>query len=181
MVRLLASALVVFLAAVFSAAQTGVPIDSVQPPASSANQLSKDFDEYTLELPNATWRVTSKTGDANVDIIYGDRQDGFLQIRKFSSTAETTMNDVIDREQNQKLQFLPNFVNGKEESFKGALSGRAVNYEFTQSGKPMIGRAYFLEADNKTFYILRFTGSRDKLRLIRNQTDSIARTFKLKK
>jgi hypothetical protein len=45
----------------------------------------------------------------------------------------------------------------------------------------MSGRFYFLKADDKTVYVLRFTGQRDKLRSVRNQTDSIARTFGLKK
>jgi hypothetical protein len=45
----------------------------------------------------------------------------------------------------------------------------------------MSGRFYFLKADDKTVYVLRFTGQRDKLRSVRNQTDSIARTFSLKK
>jgi hypothetical protein len=44
----------------------------------------------------------------------------------------------------------------------------------------MSGRFYFLKADDTTVYILRFTGLRDGLRTIRNQVDSIARTFKVK-
>ena len=44
----------------------------------------------------------------------------------------------------------------------------------------MLGRVYYLQADNRTIYALRFTGLRDKLTRIRNQTDLIARSFKLK-
>jgi hypothetical protein len=44
----------------------------------------------------------------------------------------------------------------------------------------MLGRTYYLQADSRTIYALRFTGLRDKLSRIRNQTDVIARTFKLK-
>jgi hypothetical protein len=44
----------------------------------------------------------------------------------------------------------------------------------------MLGRTYYLQADNRTIYALRFTGLKDKLSRIRNQTDLIARTFKLK-
>ena len=44
----------------------------------------------------------------------------------------------------------------------------------------MLGRTYYLQADNRTIYALRFTGLRDKLMRIRNQTDLIARTFKTK-
>ena len=44
----------------------------------------------------------------------------------------------------------------------------------------MMGRIYYLQADNRTIYALRFTGLRDKISRIRNQTDLIARTFKIK-
>ena len=85
------------------------------------------------------------------------------------------------RDEDQKLQFLPGYVAGKEEDFKGSLNGKVFNYEFVRSGRNMSGRFYFLKAADDTVYILRFTGQRDKLRSIRNQTDSIARTFDLKK
>ena len=49
-----------------------------------------------------------------------------------------------------------------------------------EAGKPMAGRTYYLQADDRTVYAIRFTGMRDKLSRIRNQTDQIARTFKLK-
>jgi hypothetical protein len=55
------------------------------------------------------------------------------------------------------------------------------NFEFVRAGRPMSGRFYFLKAPDGSVYLLRFTGFRDKLRTIRNQTDSIARTFALKK
>jgi hypothetical protein len=45
----------------------------------------------------------------------------------------------------------------------------------------MSGRFYFLATGPDSFYVLRFTGLTDSLRTIRNQTDSIARTFELKK
>ena len=161
-------------------AQQGVPIAEMKMATAQTADLTKSFDEFSLDLPSDAWRVTNKT--ANAELVYGDRLDGYLQIRKVAVDAGTTLSDVIDREINQKLQFKPGFVNGKEESFKGNLSGKAANYEYTESGKAMIGRAYFLQtADDKTVYVLRFTGLRDKLRLIRNQTDSIARSFELKK
>lgn len=146
----------------------------------SNNSQTKIFGEYSFDLPNATWRVISGKDEPETELVYGDRNDGFLEIRKITTAPNAALAEIIDREQNLKLQFVPNYVNGKEESFKGNLSGKIANYEFTKSGNPMIGRAYFLQADEQTVYVLRFTGSRDKLRQIRNQTDSIARTFKVK-
>jgi hypothetical protein len=55
-----------------------------------------------------------------------------------------------------------------------------LSYEFTERGKPMAGRTYYLQGDSSTVYVLRFTGMRDKLFRIRNQTDLIARSLRLK-
>jgi hypothetical protein len=44
----------------------------------------------------------------------------------------------------------------------------------------MSGRSYYLQSDPLTVYVLRFTGLRQKLIGIRNQTDFIARSLKVK-
>jgi hypothetical protein len=69
---------------------------------------------------------------------------------------------------------------GKDDPFNGRLDGVTLSYEFTQAGKAMVGRSYYLQADERTVYVLRFTGLRQKLVSIRNQTDSIARSLKIK-
>lgn len=138
--------------------------------------------EYTFDLPEAAWKQTVKPSatSPNVEYIYNERSDGHLEVRKLSFKAGDTLNDIIGSEE-QRLQFLPGYVAGKSETFDGALDGKIFNYEFVRSGRNMSGRFYFLKADDKTVYVLRFTGQRDKLKSIRNQTDSIARTFSLKK
>jgi hypothetical protein len=139
--------------------------------------------DYSLELPSATWRVISEP-DAmhqHAEFIYGDRTDGYLQIRKEVVDAGVTASELSRRDQDQKLRFLPGYVDGpKAEPFSGHLSGVTYSYEYTNGGKPMAGRLYYLQADNRTIYVLRFTGLRDKLSRIRNQTDLMARTFRLK-
>jgi hypothetical protein len=138
--------------------------------------------EYTFDLPETVWKMTAKPSQTspNVEYVYGDRQSGHLEIRRTAFKPDATLSDLITDEE-QKLQFLPGFIAGKQEDFKGAFGGKVFNYEFVRSGRNMSGRFYFLKTDDKTIYILRFTGQRDKLRSIRNQTDSIARTFDLKK
>ncbi|MEP6718159.1 MAG: hypothetical protein ABJB21_03400 [bacterium] len=141
-----------------------------------------DQGQYSIELPSSLWRSISEP-DAlrdRTEFVYGDRMDGFLQIRKEIVDAGTAPSDVAQRDQDQKLRYIPGFVQGKQEPFSGRLNGVTASYEFTRAGKPMIGRIYYLQADNRTIYALRFTGLRDKLTRIRNQTDSIARSFKLK-
>jgi hypothetical protein len=138
--------------------------------------------DYTFDLPDVTWKMIAKptVTSPNVEYAYGDRFAGNLEVRKVSVKSDELISDLIQRETEQKLQFIPGFVNGKEQEFTGKLKGRVFNYEFVKAGKNMSGRFYYLRADDDTLYVLRFTGLRDKLLSIRNQTDSIARTFKLK-
>lgn len=143
---------------------------------------NNDKVEYTFDLPSATWRTILEPDAAHEhpEFVYGDRLDGYLTIRKEVVDAGTTPSQLARSDQDLKLHFLPGFVPGKEEPFNGRLDGVTMSYEFVRSGKPMLGRTYYLQADNRTIYALRFTGLKDKLSRIRNQTDLIARTFKLK-
>ncbi len=138
--------------------------------------------EYTLELPSATWRATARPDSVHqhVEFVNGDRNDGYLRIRKEVVEAGTGPSDLANRDQDQKLRFLPGYVEGKEEPFAGRLKGITASYEYSSAGKPMVGRIYYLQADNRTIYTLHFTGMRDKLLRLRNQTDFIARSFTLK-
>jgi hypothetical protein len=149
--------------------------------AAQASYTSEQGD-YTLELPSDVWRAISEPDAAHehAEYVYGDRLNGYLQIRKEVVDAGTSPSDLAHRDRDQKFRFHPGFVEGKEESFSGRLKGVTVSYEFIKTGKPMMGRIYYLQADNRTIFALRFTGLRDKLASIRNQTDFIARSFKLK-
>ncbi len=137
--------------------------------------------EYEFMLPDEDWTMVVKPSEysPNVEYIYKDKQDAHLQIRKIETKSDDLFSDII-RDEEQKLQFIPGYVAGKEENFRGALDGRVFNFEFVRSGRAMSGRFYFLRANSNKIYVVRFQGLKDKLRLIRNQTDSIARTFSLK-
>jgi hypothetical protein len=137
--------------------------------------------DYTFMLPEAGWKVIAKPSatSPNVEYVYNDRREAHLSIRKLSVAKDAYLTDVI-RDEEQKAQFLPGYVAGKEENFTGNLKGNVFNFEYISSGRNASGRYYFLRADNTTVYILRFTGDRDRLKSIRNQTDSIARTFAVK-
>jgi len=143
---------------------------------------SNDKVEYTFDLPSAPWRAILEPDAAHPHpaFVYGDRLDGYLTIRKEVVDAGTTPAQLSRSDQDLTLHFLPGFVPGKDEPFNGRLDGVTMSYEFVRGGKTMLGRTYYLQADNRTIYTLRFTGLKDKLARIRNQTDLIARTFKLK-
>lgn len=156
-------------------------IGLIAPLALGQQLYSHEKVDYTFELPSATWKSILEPDAAHEhpEFVYGDRLDGFLTIRKEIVEAGTTASELAERDQ-VKLRFLPGFVQGKEERFSGRLDGVTTSYEFVKTGKPMLGRTYYLQADPRTIYALRFTGLRDKLTRIRNQTDLIARTFKRK-
>ncbi len=138
--------------------------------------------DFTFDIPSATWRAILEPDAAHEhpEFVYGDRLDGFLTIRKEIVEAGTTPAELARRDQDLRLRFLPGFVEGKTDPFNGRLNGVTMSYEFVRTGKPMLGRTYYLQVDSRTIYALRFTGLRDKLGRIRNQTDLIARTFKMK-
>lgn len=138
--------------------------------------------DYSFDLPDAKWKMTVKPSatNPNVEYVYGDRLDGHLSIRKQTIAKDAVMSDVISDEDQRKLQFLPGYVAGKQESFAGKLKGAIFNFEYVNAGRSMGGRYYFLRANDTTVYILRFVGQKDSMRSLRTQTDSIARTFAMK-
>ncbi|HYK21790.1 MAG TPA: hypothetical protein VEV42_13695 [Pyrinomonadaceae bacterium] len=159
-----------------------VLVGLVAPVALAQQIYTHDKVDYSFELPSPTWRAILEPDAAHEhpEFVYGDRLDGFLTIRKEVVEAGTTAAELARRDQDLKLRYLPGFVEGKQEPFNGRLNGVTISYEFVRTGKPMLGRTYYLQVDNRTIYALRFTGLRDKLNRIRNQTDLIARTFKMK-
>jgi hypothetical protein len=168
--------LIIFLALTFLLAFLAFP-------AAAQETFTDESVDYQLELPSKTWRIITKPDGLHqhAEFINGDRLDGYLQIRKEVVEAGTTASDVAQRDLDQKFRFQPGFVAGsKDEKFTGRINGVTISYEYTNGGKPMAGRIYYLQADNRTIYALRFTGLRDKLSRIRNQTDLIARSFRLK-
>ncbi|MBS1794206.1 MAG: hypothetical protein JSS81_10150 [Acidobacteria bacterium] len=154
--------------------------------AFSAFAQSKTFSsvnvDYTFDVPNETWKMISEPSSTspNVEYVYGERSAGYLEVRRLTVKADDLIADVIAGEE-EKLKFLQGYVAGKEENFAGNLKGMAFNFEFIRSGRNMSGRFYFLRATPTTVYVLRFTALKEKLLTIRNQTDSIARTFDAKK
>jgi hypothetical protein len=137
---------------------------------------------YTVDFPSATWRLVDEPDELHqhAEFVYGDRNDGYLRIRKETLEEGLDVKEFAHRDQDQKERFRPGYVDGKDEPFTGRLAGRTVSYQYTLNGKPMAGRSYYLQGDGHTVYVLRFTGMRDKLLRIQNQTDLIARSFKLK-
>ena len=139
---------------------------------------------YMVDFPSPNWRLMDEPDDVHqhAEFIYGDRNDGYLRIRREALEEGLTIKEYAVRDQEQRVRlFLPGYVDGKvQDPFVGRLRGVTISYEYTLAGKLMAGRTYYLQADSRTVYALRFTGMRDKLARIQNQTDGIARSFRLK-
>lgn len=153
---------------------------AVSPAFGQLGNFSDPNVDYNFDIPDERWKLTVKPSATkpNVEYVFLDRNDGHLEVRKLALAKDAILADVV-REEELRLQFLPGFVAGKEENFTGRLRGTIFNFEFVRAGRPMSGRFYFLRVDETTLYVLRFTGFRDRLRSIRHQTDSIARTFQI--
>ena len=137
---------------------------------------------YIVDFPSPTWRLVDEPDEVHqhAEFVYGDRNDGYLRIRKETLEPGLTVKEFARRDQDQKERFRPGYLDGKEGTFAGRLTGWTISYEFSQNGKPMAGRSYYLQGDSGNVYVLRFTGMRDKLARIQNQTDLIARSLRLK-
>ena len=141
--------------------------------------------EYVIEFPSATWRAVSRLDvHEHPEFVYGtDEQNGYLRLSKILVKPGSSAADLFQSEEKLRLQHLPGYVicescNG--ESFRGSLSGTAFSYEYTDAGKVMAGRIYYLQVDTRTFYALRFTVRQDRLPALREQMNLIARSFRLK-
>lgn len=148
--------------------------------AAAQTDFSDPNVKYTFTLPSDSWKMTvapSKVSP-NVEYVYEYKNNGHLEIRSHAVEENDLFGDVIKQEE-LRLQFFKGYVAGKEENFAGSLSGRVFNFEFVRAGRNMSGRYYLLRSDDTTIYVLRFEGLKENLRSIRNETDSIARTFKM--
>jgi hypothetical protein len=141
--------------------------------------------EYVLDLPSSSWRAVSRVDvHEHLEFVNGDDYtNGYLRLRKKVVTPDTTSGDLFREAEKWELQKLPGYVvcsGGKGTEFNGQLKGTVFSYEFINQGRNMDGRIYFLRVDNRTFYVLYFTVASENLSSLRDQMDSIARSFRLK-
>jgi hypothetical protein len=152
--------------------------------ATAAAQELYTSDEFgfELELPTQTWRALPRGEGSHrhAEFIYGDRSDGLLRVRREIVSESDGLPELADRDRDNKMRLLPGLVAGRREDFPGRLNGISVPYEYTHAGKPWVARIYYLRADPRTVYVLHFTGRRETLVRLRSQTDSIARSFRVK-
>lgn len=158
-------------------------------PQQQAQELT-DFNDpdgkYSLKLPKGWLFIVNQdkvTGKSDVQIVYGIRENGALKIRVIENVdpkAETLA--VAKKDENDSLRFITGITTPKIENFLigNRMSAIAI-YDFKNTAnQPMTGRNYYVRVNDTTVYLLRFTGRTTTLPSLRNQTDVIARSLKLK-
>jgi hypothetical protein len=147
--------------------------------------FSREGVEFVIEFPSHSWRAVTRTDvHEHVEFINGtDTRNGYLRVRKKVVARGTNALTLFAEDEKWELSRLPGYVvcsGGKGTEFSGHLRGIWYSYEFVKDGTNMDGRLYYLPADNRTFYVLHFTVASENLPGLRNEMDSIARSFRLK-
>ena len=147
--------------------------------------FTRDGLEYTLELPSPSWRAVSRV-DVHEHLEFinnNDYSNGYLRLRKKFVNPGATPQDLFRYEEAWDLRRLPGYVvcsDGIGAAIEGHLKGTMFSYEYLNQGRSMDGRIYYLQVDNRTFYVLHFSVASDKLQMLRSQIDSIVKSFRLK-
>ena len=155
------------------------------PGIAQTQSFTRDGLDYALDLPSSSWQAVSRLDvHDHMEFIYGDDySNGYLRLRKKFVSPGTSAEDQFRHDEQWELRSLPGYVvcsEGGGTEFEGHLKGTVFSYEFINKGRNMDGRIYYLQLDNRTFYVLHFTVASDKLRGLRSQMDSIVKSFRLK-
>jgi hypothetical protein len=141
--------------------------------------------KYILNLP-AGWLGVVNTdglGHNEVNIVYKVRENGALKIRVAEVAPGAAPMDYANKDEQDRVRFAPSYDKLSMEKFLlgGSRIGALLSYDYKNAaGQPFTGRVYYLPADEKTIYVLQFTGRRNILGTLRSHTDQIARSLKLK-
>ena len=121
-------------------------------------------------------------GRKQVEIVYKVREECLLKIRKMDIEKGGDLLEFIKSDESQTLAFLSGYSKNTTEDFSvggGKIPARVLSYEYLQSGRPKMGRSYYIRVSDTAVYLLKFTGNRNTVGVLRSQTDSIARSLKV--
>jgi hypothetical protein len=154
--------------------------------SASAQEVFEEPDgKYTVTLPVGWIAVVNQDslGRKDVNIVYRIRENGALKVRQVDGVdSNQEVIDFAKQDEQSVVQFLPAYDRTSLEKFAltGGKTGTLLAYDYkNSSGQPFAGRNYYVRAGD-SIYILRFTGRKTTLPSLRNQTDAIARSFKVK-
>jgi len=150
--------------------------------AGQTHQYAVATGQYVLDLPSQ-WRAVAVSGaDYPREFRLSD-DDGVVRLRirrEIVKDESVSTTDVAERQRGLDRSARLGYVTATVESFKGALSGTKYSYEYVSAGKPMAAVIYYLRVTKRTIYRIEFSGPSRMLLDLANQTESIARSFRLK-
>jgi hypothetical protein len=139
--------------------------------------------QYVLDLPSAQWRAITVSGaDYPRDFRFSD-DNGVVRLRiriEIVQNEDVSTTDVAERQRRLDRSARLGYVTGTVESFKGAFSGTKYSYEYVSAGKPIATVIYYLRVTKRAIYRIEFTAPPKMLLDLADQTESIARSFRLK-
>ena len=154
------------------------------------NRAAPAFDDpegrYTVTLPAGWLGIVNKNGlgQTDVNIVFKVRENGALKVRRIDDVdPKLEVMDYAIKDESDRIRFNPSYDKIGMEKFLlgGSRVGALLAYDYkTTSGQPFTGRIYYLRTDEKTIYVLQFTGRKNILGTLRSHTDAIARSFKAK-
>jgi len=142
--------------------------------------------EYALTLPTGWLGIVSRDGlgRTEVNIVFKNRENGALKIRRVDDVdIKINVMDFASKDESERVRFITSYDKLGLEKFLigGTKVGALLSYDYKNpAGQPFTGRFYYLQTDEKTIYILQFTGRKNILGTLRSHTDAIARSFKTK-
>lgn len=151
--------------------------------AGQTQQYTVATGQYVLDLPSAQWRAITVSGAAHPrDFSFSDDNGvvGLRIRREIVKNEDVSTSDVAERQRRLDRSARLGYVTRTVESFKGALSGTKYSYDYVSGGKPIATVIYYLRVTKRAIYRIEFTGSPKMLLDLADQTESIARSFRLK-
>jgi hypothetical protein len=134
---------------------------------------------YVLVLPSAQWHTIDVPGIVNDRTEFHNNDGVHLRVRRELVAAHVTVAELIQWQQRLDRSSLPGYVKEQVTPFAGHLNGARYAYEYVTDGKPTARVIYYLEADNRIIYRLEFAGSPELLSSLSEETDFIARSFRV--
>lgn len=138
--------------------------------------------EYSIDLPSQQWRAITLSGaDYHRDFRFSEDNDVVrLRIRRDIVDENVSTTDEAERQRRLDRSSKRGYVTGTIEDFEGALSGTRYSYEYVTSGITTARVVYYLRATKRSIYRIEFSGPPKMLLGLADQTQSIARSFRLK-
>ena len=156
-------------------------------PVAFAQEVFEDPDGlYTITLPAGWLGIISQDslGRNDVNIVFRNHENGSLKLRRVDNVeASTDIMEFAKDDENNTVRYRPSYKKLTMEKFLAGTgkTGVLLAYDYNNaSGQPFTGRVYYLKLNDSTIFILTFTGRKNVLGTLRNQTDSIARSLKIK-